>query len=373
MFALGIKGPVPINALRRFANDLGGALFAPFEQTAKGNWVAPINDHFQDRAFAVANKHGLVVLGVRHSRGSGGYGSTSYRNGFPDPSLHVLGSVVGKQSAYAPLSAITEKRSFGKVQFSMGASDAITRAASSAPNTTLNTLHLFLALEDADLSGQWERLWLETGDRRHLASLNKEDPEPEADGTWEDLPLSKSCCNALETSIKISSKYDLGLVPTGVLALGLIADYESAASRALTAQGMSRLALLQSIQEIALGISLGRINEFMAEVLAALRSSEQQQRPLMPDDGGLRHFVAATWNAERNGSLLYTRAACGRIWISEAVQSSESSGRDFCPDCRTFVLSLPERLDAEIEENYWTPFMITIEMPVVDGHIRVPY
>jgi hypothetical protein len=89
---MSIKGPVSEDAMRRFANDIGGALRAPFQKGEEGNWHGAINDHFTSGALEIANRHGLTVLGI-----SIGYGRGEYRDAVYEPKLRLLGLRIEKR------------------------------------------------------------------------------------------------------------------------------------------------------------------------------------------------------------------------------------------------------------------------------------
>jgi hypothetical protein len=88
MFIMQIKGPVSADAIRRLSNDLGGALFAPFNEGEQGTWVGGVNDHFTDGALEIANRHGLTVLGISISYGDE---HANYRHGLAEPRFQLLG------------------------------------------------------------------------------------------------------------------------------------------------------------------------------------------------------------------------------------------------------------------------------------------
>lgn len=90
MQILVIKGPVSEEAIRLYANDLGGALFSPFEKGPTGDWGGGVNDHAFDTAVMLANQHGLTIIGVRISRG------TPARSAVERPKYRLMGMQIPK-------------------------------------------------------------------------------------------------------------------------------------------------------------------------------------------------------------------------------------------------------------------------------------
>lgn len=76
-------------------------------------------------------------------------------------------------------------------------------------------------------------------------------------GEWRGVPLTAHAAAALRSAAKISYKYDLGPVPPGALALGLVADPTSAASEALSEKSqLPHHELVKLLQRELLGVAL---------------------------------------------------------------------------------------------------------------------
>ena len=144
--------------------------------------------------------------------------------------------------------------------------DAFHHAASRLrPGEPLDTLRLFIALETFDMSSEWERLWLETGDTGFLASLKLSDPEPNPGGTWESVSVTGTCTRSLAVAARLCDAYSMWPVPVGALALALIADPRSSAARALMTRGsLNHIRLIELLQEITLGGTYENIEQLLA-------------------------------------------------------------------------------------------------------------
>jgi WD40 repeat protein/TPR repeat protein len=153
-------------------------------------------------------------------------------------------------------------------ELTASAAEAISRAASQlTPQEPLDTKRLFLALEAADAQAEWHRLWLEAGDPATLAALQAHDPQPDSGGMWREIKLTGTCAKALEIAVVIGETYGLQPLPIGALALGMIADPRSAASRSLCQGGLSRSALIELIQEITLNFTLKGLDKVLTDAV----------------------------------------------------------------------------------------------------------
>ena len=160
-------------------------------------------------------------------------------------------------------------------ELSAAVTSALQGAASRLnPGEPLDTCRLFLALETFDIGSEWQRLWIETGDPDSLASLVLEDPEPEPDGTRNGVPLTGTCTRALEVAALLCDSYDLWPMPIGALALGLVADPESGAAQALRLGGLGHAALIDLLQEIAVGLELDDVDSLLATLIPPHRQDD---------------------------------------------------------------------------------------------------
>jgi hypothetical protein len=153
-------------------------------------------------------------------------------------------------------------------ELTTSAANAIIRAASQlTPDEPLDTKRLFLALGAADVQAEWHRLWLEAGDPAALTALQADDPQPESGGMWQEIKLTGTCAKALEVAVVISETYGLQPLPIGALALGMVADPQSAASRSLRRSGLSRSILIELIQEITLNFTLKGLDQVLTDAV----------------------------------------------------------------------------------------------------------
>ena len=160
-------------------------------------------------------------------------------------------------------------------ELTSSAVDAIVRAASQLPpNKPLDTKTLFLALETSDVQAEWQRLWLEAGDPAALAAMQADDPQPDTGGIWREIKLTGTCTKALEVAAAISETYDMQPLPIGALALGMVADPQSAASRTLCRGGLSRSALIGLIQEITVNFRLTGLDQVLADVVGSTDTND---------------------------------------------------------------------------------------------------
>lgn len=119
------------------------------------------------------------------------------------------------------------------LELSTDSSSALELAADRVRNRPLGTFDVLVALIAVDSLGLWNTVQLRAsfvsrGDRlRHL------DRAQTPDGRWRDCPLTADLTAALRNAAALASEYDLVPVPPGALALGLLSDPGSGASRAL--------------------------------------------------------------------------------------------------------------------------------------------
>ncbi|WP_316777339.1 hypothetical protein [Streptomyces sasae] len=144
---------------------------------------------------------------------------------------------------------------------------ALQWAARQAGGRPVSTLDLLVALMRADSTGEWHRLWLHCGDADAIAAKPVQDPASEARGPWKGTPLTHTCAEALDVSRRLAERYGFSPLPAGILALGLVADDTSAASRAL-GQGLGRQDLLQLLQDAILGTTLSSLRTTLPKALA---------------------------------------------------------------------------------------------------------
>lgn len=133
----------------------------------------------------------------------------------------------------------------------------------------LTTGRVLAALARVDMTNDWQRIWLETGDPQLLGLATAADPatglqvtrEPER---WQGVPLSGSLANALTSLHRICRAYRLVPAPSGAMALALLADSSNGAARALTSSGgVSHSKLLELVQSDLLHTILNGVGELI--------------------------------------------------------------------------------------------------------------
>jgi hypothetical protein len=110
---------------------------------------------------------------------------------------------------------------------------ALEAAAVRRDGWPLSTFHILCALIDTDVVSAWERVLLRA---TYVSTADYQlylDRPAGIAGDWRGVPLTAHAAAALRLSAEISRKYEFGPVPPGALALGLVTDPASAASRAL--------------------------------------------------------------------------------------------------------------------------------------------
>src|SRR5271169_4079263 len=126
---------------------------------------------------------------------------------------------------------------------------ALRLAAAERPTgAPLTTGRVLSALARVDMTNDWQRIWLHTGDPVLTDLADAPDPAdaplpasgPQAvrDGRqWEGVPVSGCLARALTLLKRICARYRLVPAPSGAMALALLADPTSGATRALRRPG----------------------------------------------------------------------------------------------------------------------------------------
>jgi hypothetical protein len=122
----------------------------------------------------------------------------------------------------------------------------------------LDTLTLLIALESVDSLGDWARVV--------ISDVQQRDPDGVSDDTWEGVPLSRHCAEALSRARVIAEAYDLVPLPAGALALALVWDGGTGAARSIV--GTAHESLIAEIQQDILGVELVGLRELLTAPLA---------------------------------------------------------------------------------------------------------
>lgn len=124
----------------------------------------------------------------------------------------------------------------------------------------MDTKTVMVALMSADVTGSWERIWLETKGPAAIEQTAAEDPASSASGVWNKTQLTGACQQALGFAADLARRRNLTPMPPGVLALGLISDLSNAACAAMgIADHEHQVQIARLIQEM-LGVTLSGLN-----------------------------------------------------------------------------------------------------------------
>jgi hypothetical protein len=123
----------------------------------------------------------------------------------------------------------------------------------------LTTGRILATLVRVDLSADWQRLWLQTGDPESVRLADAVDPTlnlPRSD--WRGIPISTRAGQAFATLSQLSARYS-SLYPanSGAMALALCADrYNGATDALLRRSGLSHARLLHLIESEIVRLNL---------------------------------------------------------------------------------------------------------------------
>jgi hypothetical protein len=146
---------------------------------------------------------------------------------------------------------------------------ALVLAACSRPvDGQLHTGLVFDSLARVDQIGDWQRLWLHTGQPDQLGLADAIDSDA-GDGptgsSWEGVPLSGPMGESMRLLADLADAYSMQPVPPGALALALVAVPSSGAARILTSSsGVTMAELVGAIQSSLLGGELDGLDRLLA-------------------------------------------------------------------------------------------------------------
>jgi tetratricopeptide (TPR) repeat protein len=140
--------------------------------------------------------------------------------------------------------------------------DALAEAvAQLRPGALLDTRTVLHALMRVDLTNDWGRITTHFGSIDAVGRSDAGDPDCTPGERWKATTLTRTCAEAVRTALRIADNHDLGPVPSGVLALGLVADPMSGAARALgVADRTGHHRLIDLIQEDLLDVELADLD-----------------------------------------------------------------------------------------------------------------
>ena len=119
----------------------------------------------------------------------------------------------------------------------------------------LDTQTLLLALESVDVSSAWSRFV--------ITERPQDEPAAGSVHTWDGIPLTPKCAEALRRARVLAEKYDLRPLPPGALALALVWDAESAAAQSFV--GVTHEELIAAVQQELIGLDLEGLDDALAD------------------------------------------------------------------------------------------------------------
>jgi len=169
--------------------------------------------------------------------------------------------------------------SFLRAHFDTLASTAIDEAARRlATDRPLDTRDILLSLMLLDVSGEWERIWLEFAGPESVAIANVADPSADqGQFYWLSHQMTDHCATAIRAAPIVARMLHLEPAPASILAVCLLGDPSGAAARALTHDDNRRHGeLLQQVQELFIGGNIIGLDQLLDHSYAAARMGEQK-------------------------------------------------------------------------------------------------
>lgn len=248
------------------------------------------------------------------------------------------------------------------VSLSETADRAVGRMIDAAPKgVPLQTGALLASLAEADVQGEWGRIWpsYEGGADALLAA--SDDTRPKDSGvSWYGALLSQDLLSALRLLASMAEKYEMDLVQPGAVVLALAANPDSGAARRLgELSGSSHSELLERIQSDLLDTTLDGFDELtqrwaVRETLAGRVPS--RRRHLLIRQAAAVYCVWVAWLAIRAGA----GEVIGSFIVAIAIFASAIAGM-------TSLLSGPSsshetrQWKIELRPRYATPgFMFAL-------------
>jgi hypothetical protein len=108
-------------------------------------------------------------------------------------------------------------------------------ATSRAAGGPMQSADVLIELARSDASLPWDYVFLEIGDVERLATNFRPDPDVGAGDLWDGVPLTSALASAMSYAIELSEAYGLQPIPSGLLALALVAQENSGAARTIEA------------------------------------------------------------------------------------------------------------------------------------------
>ena len=217
---------------------------------------------------------------------------------------------------------------------------ALRLAAAERPTgAPLTTGRVLSALARVDMTNDWQRIWLHTGDPVLTDVANAPDPAdaplsrswPQAVRDcpqWEGVPVSGCLACALTLLKRICARYRLVPAPSSAMALALLADPASGAMRALRRPGgISHEGILELIQSDLLDTILNGVGDLIAASNSMAGNGQAVTPPvpnpavasLPPSDAAVHSVLAGTVPQRQRPTAAARRSVRGRLLCWRAL------------------------------------------------------
>ncbi|MBJ7354348.1 MAG: hypothetical protein JHC98_05940 [Thermoleophilaceae bacterium] len=153
------------------------------------------------------------------------------------------------------------KNPFESVELSIATQDAIQAATETVEGRRIGTIDLLFGLLDTEKRSVWDEVQLKSTFVIRDECADYPDANYEEGGSWNGVPLTVEATRAMAIAAEISREYGLSPIPTGALALGLVASADSGAARALLAdKRVDHADLLELIHDCTLDATLENLD-----------------------------------------------------------------------------------------------------------------
>jgi hypothetical protein len=145
-----------------------------------------------------------------------------------------------------------------RLVLSEAAAHAMRRAAPpGSSDAAVHTTEVLLAIIRHDTTNPWDYITLHTGDADQVAARYHPDPPGTATEQWEGRALTSALRAALDYAGQLSAAYGIAPIPSGLLALALVAEPNNGATRSLLeGTGLTHRALVDLIHQHLLDAQL---------------------------------------------------------------------------------------------------------------------
>ncbi|TCC36328.1 hypothetical protein [Kribbella speibonae] len=123
-----------------------------------------------------------------------------------------------------------------------------------------STQDLLIGLIATDPTEAWSRIHLHTLGLDHMREMSEADPDP-AENDWNGFSLTETAQRCVRVAQEIASDYSIDPMPSGVLALGLLAHHDTAAAKTLRIRSSEdQDSIVERIQDDVIGSTLADLD-----------------------------------------------------------------------------------------------------------------